>query len=115
MWDCANGTLQPEAVQFKKQAAMIVVLSAKGYPGSYAKDDPIGLPEMLPEDVHIIHAGTKLDGEGTLRSSGGRVLGIVGLADTLEEAARKAYAICDQVEWENKYFRRDIGHRRLKP
>ena len=47
-------------------------------------------------------------------ASGGRVLGVVAMAPSLEEAAAKAYAVCDAVEWENKYFRRDIGHRQLK-
>ena len=93
---------------------MIVVLAADGYPGSYPKGDVIKLPEILPEGVSIVHAGTKLDTDGNLLSSGGRVLGIVALAPTLEAAAETAYKVCDQVEWENKYFRRDIGHRQLK-
>lgn len=114
MWDCANGTLKPAEVKIRNEAAMIVVLAAKGYPGSYAKGDVITLPETLPEGVDIVHAGTQLDADGNLLSSGGRVLGVVALAPTLEEAADKAYATCDAVEWENKYFRRDIGHRQLK-
>ena len=114
MWDCANGTLVPAEVKIKDAAAMIVVLAADGYPGSYPKGDVIRLPESLPEGVHIVHAGTKLGEDGSLLSSGGRVLGVVAMAPTLEEAADKAYAVCDAVEWENKYFRRDIGHRQLK-
>jgi phosphoribosylamine--glycine ligase len=114
MLDCARGTLEPEEVKIRKDFAMIVVLAAKGYPGSYAKGDVIKLPQHLPELVHIIHAGTKLDAEGRLLSSGGRVLGVVAMAPSLEAAAREAYAVCDQVEWENKVFRRDIGHRQLK-
>lgn len=114
MWDCANGTLKPEEVKMRDGAAIIVVLAAKGYPGSYPKGDIIKLPEALPDDVDIVHAGTKLDADGNLLASGGRVLGVVAMAATLEEAASKAYAVCDAVEWENKYFRRDIGHRQLK-
>ncbi len=114
MWDCANGTFKPAEVKIRDGAAMIVVLAAKGYPGSYPKGDPIGLPAELPEGVHIVHAGTKLDAESRLLSSGGRVLGVVAMAGSLQEAADKAYAVCDQVRWENKYFRRDIGHRQLK-
>ncbi len=114
MWDCANGTLEPAEVKFKKQAAMIVVLAADGYPGSYSKGDPIQLPETLPEGVSIVHAGTKLDDNGTLLSSGGRVLGVVSLGDTLEDASAKAYEVCDAVGWDNKFYRRDIGHRQLK-
>ena len=114
MWDCANGTLKPAEVKMRDGAAMIVVLAAKGYPGAYPKGDRIKLPESLPEGVDIVHAGTKLDAEGNLVASGGRVLGVVAMAPSLEEAAAKAYAVCDAVEWENKYFRRDIGHRQLK-
>ena len=73
------------------------------------------LPESLPEGVSIVHAGTRLDAEGQLLSSGGRVLGVVALGNSLQEAADKAYATCDQVQWANKYFRRDIGHRQLNP
>ena len=115
MLDCARGTLVPADVRIRKDYAMIVVLAADGYPGGYAKNDLIKLPETLPDQVHIIHAGTKLDENGGLRSSGGRVLGVVSMAPTLEEAATDAYAVCDAIEWEKKYFRRDIGHRQLKP
>jgi phosphoribosylamine--glycine ligase len=114
MWDCANGTLEPEEVRMKDKSAVIVVLAAKGYPGSYPKNDPIVLPGDLPADLSIVHAGTKLDANGQLLSTGGRVLGVVSMADTLKEAAAKAYSVCDAVQWENKYFRRDIGHRQLK-
>lgn len=113
MWDCANGTLVPEAVQISNDSAMIIVLAAKGYPGSYAKGDRIGLPDTLPENVHIIHAGTRLE-NGQLLSAGGRVLGVVGIAPTLEEAARSAYQVCDSINLSNKVFRRDIGHQQLK-
>ena len=114
MWACANGTLQPADVKLKEAAAMIVVLAAKGYPGHYPKGDLITLPENLPPGVHIIHAGTKRDEEGRLLSNGGRVLGVVAVAPTLEEASSKAYGVADAVGWENKYYRRDIGHRQLK-
>jgi phosphoribosylamine--glycine ligase len=114
MWACANGRLEPAEVKMKEDSAMIVVLAADGYPGSYPKGDVIKLPESLPEGVSIVHAGTKLDAKGNLLGSGGRVLGVVSLAPTLEEAAEIAYEVCDLVEWENKYFRRDIGHRQLK-
>lgn len=114
MLDCARGTLVPADVKLRDDFAVIVVLAAKGYPGAYAKGDVIHLPEDLPANVQIIHAGTRLDDAGLLRGSGGRVLGVVALAPTLEAAARDAYAVCDQVEWANKVFRRDIGHRQLK-
>lgn len=114
MWECANGTLQPTTVKLRDASAMIVVLAAEGYPGAYEKGKPIGLPEHLPEGVHIIHAGTKRDPDGSLVSSGGRVLGVVATGVTLERAAREAYRVCDAISWEGKTFRRDIGYRQLK-
>ncbi|MEY3000498.1 MAG: hypothetical protein RL648_712, partial [Verrucomicrobiota bacterium] len=83
--DCANGTLQPDEVRIRQDAALIVVLAAKGYPGPYTKGDHIQLPACLPPSVEIIHAGTRLDGE-SLVSAGGRVLGVVAIAPSLAEA-----------------------------
>jgi len=114
MWDCANGTLQPGEVKIRRDHAICVVLAAKGYPGAYQGDDLIGLPLSLPGNVSILHAGTRLDDAGQLRSSGGRVLGVVALGPSLKAAADDAYAVCEAVKWENKVFRRDIGHHQLK-
>lgn len=110
--DCANGNLRPEEVKIRPDSAMIVVLAAKGYPAAYAKGDPIGIPESLPEGVHIIHAGTKRSGDQIV-SAGGRVLGAVAIAPDLARAAMNAYAACEQIVWENKVYRRDIGHHQL--
>ena len=91
---------------------MIVVLAAKGYPGAYAKGDVIGIPESLPDGVHLIHAGTKRSGDQIV-SAGGRVLGAVAIAPALARAAKNTYAACEQIVWENKVYRRDIGHHQL--
>lgn len=114
MLDCARGALKPDEVNIRDASAMIVVLAAEGYPGSYPKGDIIELPESLPGGVHILHAGTQLNNEGEFVSSGGRVLGVVAVEDSLEGAAQKAYQVCDEISWEHKYFRRDIGWRQLK-
>ena len=71
------------------------------------------LPETTPVNVTIYHAGDKLDGEGRLVTSGGRVLGITATAPTLKEALVDAYAAADTVEFEGKYMRHDIGRRAL--
>lgn len=110
--DCANGNLRPEEVKIRPDSAMIVVLAAKGYPGAYAKGDVIGIPESLPDGVHIIHAGTKRSGDQIV-SAGGRVLGAVAIAPDLARAAKNAYAACEQILWDNKVYRRDIGHHQL--
>lgn len=113
MWACARGELGPGEVELHDGAAIIVVLAARGYPGSYGKGDLIELPDTLPGSTHLIHAGTRLDDEGHLRAHGGRVLGVVARADTLEAAAARAYPVCEAVRWENKQYRRDIGYRQL--
>lgn len=109
----SEGRLKPETVKIKDGASIIVVLAAKGYPGSYQKGESIGLPEDLPEDVHIVHAGTRRGPNGELLSNGGRVLGVVAHGSNLREAADKAYAVCDRIDWPGAYFRRDIGWRQL--
>jgi len=114
MHACATGSLEPGEVKLKDAAAMIVVLAAGGYPGPYDKGDVIDLPGSLPAGVHLIHAGTRREADGSLTTNGGRVLGVVGTGPSLEEAARKAYHVCDEITWKGKTFRRDIGHRQLK-
>jgi phosphoribosylamine--glycine ligase len=109
----AKGEPLPDRIEFQKGAAIVVVLAAGGYPGSYAKGKPIQFPDALPEGAAIVHAGTKRGPDGTIATAGGRVLGISGQAPTLKQAAEIAYSVCDQIEFEDKYLRRDIGHREL--
>ena len=94
-------------------AAIVVVLAAGGYPGSYAIGNPIIFPNSLPASAAIFHAGTTRDPDGTIRTTGGRVLGVSGQAPTLKAAANLAYNVCNQVKFEDKFLRRDIGHREL--
>ena len=116
MWDCAHGTLDPQSVKFKNGYAVIVVMAAKGYPGSYPKGEAITLPaaQDLEEGVQILHAGTKRDESGRILTAGGRVLGAVARAATLPEAVKKAYRACAQVSFPSKYLRKDIAHRELE-
>jgi len=109
----AKGEPLPENIKFKDGASMVVVLAAGGYPGSYAKGKTISFPETLPAGAAIVHAGTKRSENGDITTAGGRVLGISGQASTLREAAKIAYLVCDQTGFEDKYLRRDIGHREL--
>jgi phosphoribosylamine--glycine ligase len=67
----------------------------------------------LPPGSGILHAGTAIDSEGRTVSRGGRVLGVVGVAPTLREAAGKAYSVCARIGYDNKYYRGDIGAREL--
>ena len=110
----AKGEALPAQLQCNEGAAIVVVLAAGGYPGNYAKGDPITFPQTLPARSAVVHAGTTRDTGGTIRTAGGRVLGVSGQAASLKEAAELAYSVCDQIEFEGKYLRRDIGHRELK-
>ncbi len=98
-------------VRFRNAHACCVILASEGYPAHYEK----GFEITLPEDVaaHTYVAGAVLK-DGKLMTSGGRVLGVTAVADTLREAVDEAYALADRVEFGNKYLRRDIGARALK-
>ena len=109
----AKGEALPAQLQFRDGAAIVIVLAAGGYPGSYAKGNSITFPGSLPSGSAVVHAGTTRDTDGTIRTSGGRVLGVSGQASSLQEAAALAYSVCDQIDFEEKYLRRDIGHREL--
>jgi phosphoribosylamine--glycine ligase len=62
----------------------------------------------------VFHAGTKNDDMGNILSSGGRVLCVAALGDTLEQAQKKTYQIVNQIDWDGSYFRTDIGFKALK-
>lgn len=113
LWAAARGELRGFKLAVKPDYALCVVVAAKGYPDSYAKGDVITIPAALPSQTSVIHAGTAKNAAGQLTANGGRVLGVTALAPTLREAAARAYAACDQIQWTNKYFRRDIGAKQL--
>jgi len=115
LWAAATGAL-PGAVKnirVRPEHALCVVVASKGYPATFPKNIPITLPQNRPPHTTIIHAGTARDASGRLVTAGGRVLGVTALAPTLAEAARRAYALCDAIECDVKYYRRDIGARQL--
>jgi phosphoribosylamine---glycine ligase len=107
-----DGMLKNFALRWYRDAALTVVMAAKGYPGSYAKGSEIaGLADAAKvEGVEVFHAGTVRDG-GRLLASGGRVLSISALGQTVEEAQVRAYAAVDRIVWPEGFCRRDIGLR----
>jgi len=115
LWSAAKGNLvdATKNVRVRPEHALCVVVASKGYPGKFPKNIPITLPPSYPPQTTIIHAGTARDSANRLVTSGGRVLGVTALAPTLAEAAQRAYALCDQIACETKYYRRDIGVRQL--
>ena len=110
MQSCTNGTLADTEVKFANKHACCVILASSGYPTSYKKGFEITMTDEAAAHTYV--AGAKLDGS-KLVTSGGRVTGTTAVADTLEDAIREAYRICDGVKFENAYRRSDIGQRAL--
>lgn len=111
-----NGTLAGMDIKWSGKSACCVVLASGGYPVAYKKGLPIsGLTNgQLPgSGAEVYHAGTRLDENGAPVTSGGRVLGVTAVADTLPEAVRAAYAAADGITFENMHRRSDIGARAL--
>ena len=108
-----NETLADLEVEWSDGAAACVILASGGYPSHYEKGKVMSFPASTPANVTIYHAGDKLDGEGRLVTSGGRVLGITAMAPTLKEALAEAYAAAETVNFDGKYMRHDIGRRAL--
>jgi phosphoribosylamine--glycine ligase len=111
---CAEGRLAGAAMPWRPDPAITVVVAAKGYPGGYAKDEPIGnLAEAASDpDVEIFHAGTRLVGAEVV-SNGGRVLNVTARGTTLQDARDKAYAAIARIDWPGGFYRTDIGWRAL--
>ena len=107
-----NGTLSGTEVKFSDKNACCVILASQGYPVSYKK----GLPMTMTQEAarHTYVAGAKLDENGDLVTSGGRVTGTTAVADTLEDAIREAYRLSDGISFEGAYRRSDIGHRAMQ-
>ncbi len=105
------GKLAECEVKFREAHACCVVLASAGYPGSYGKGYEITIPESVRPNVYVAGAALK---DGKTVTSGGRVLGVTAVEKTLPEAVKSAYALAEQVTFENRYYRKDIGARALK-
>ncbi|MBK7330894.1 MAG: phosphoribosylamine--glycine ligase [Betaproteobacteria bacterium] len=110
----ARGTLDRAEAEWDRRAALGVVLAAAGYPESPRRGDPItGLGRIdaaRHPGVAVFHAGTALEG-GQVVTSGGRVLCVTALGDSVKLAQRAAYAAIAEIRFEGMQFRTDIGHR----
>lgn len=108
-----DGQLADIDATWDSRAALGVVLAAGAYPESGAQGDLItGLESAARLPGKVFHAGTKLV-DGKVVTNGGRVLCAVGLGSTVSEAQRAAYALCDEIHWEDVHYRRDIGYRAI--
>jgi len=110
-----DGMLKNFDLRWYPDAALTVVMAAKGYPGATAKGSLIeGLEAAAEvEGVEIFHAGTKAEG-GKILANGGRVLNVCALGKTVGEARSRAYRAVDRIRWSDGFFRRDIGFRALE-
>lgn len=110
----ASGSLaEVGALQWRPGSAVVVVLAARGYPGTPQKGGRIAGPLLFAgtAEAHIVHAGTALDADGNLVASGGRVLGVVGTGTDLAQAREHAYAAVDALDAPSLFHRRDIAER----
>ena len=109
-----DGQLDAVEAEWDPRAALGVVMAAGGYPETYRKGDAIdGLPADTDDLAHVFHAGTTLGADGRVRTSGGRVLCVTALGETVAAAQAHAYAVCAGIRWEGCFFRHDIGHRAI--
>ncbi len=111
---CAEERLHEVAVNWADDHALTIVMAAKGYPGAYVKGSVVSGLETQPEDsFHMVfHAGTA-EKAGQIIATGGRVLGVTARGGTLAEAHERAYAMAHGIDWEDGFYRSDIGWRAL--
>lgn len=106
-----EGYLNIDEIKWADRFAVCIVLASKGYPGSYETGKVInGLETVTKNEGLVFHAGTKRR-DGKIITSGGRVLNVTALGDNIREAIENVYRLVEKVNYENKYFRHDIGWR----
>lgn len=108
-----NETLSDLEIEWDDRACTCVIMASGGYPKSYPKGIEIsGLTNGQLDGVTVYHAGTKLDGD-SLVTSGGRVLGVTALGDSLQDALAKSYAGVEKIKFDGAHYRKDIGKKAL--
>jgi phosphoribosylamine---glycine ligase len=108
-----NGTLDQAETEWDRRFALGVVMTSANYPAKPILGDEItGLPKNL-EDAYVFHAGTTLS-DGKVVTSGGRVLCVTALGETVKFAQKRAYQIIEDIQFEGAQFRTDIGYRAIK-
>ena len=107
LWCVAKGEEIPE-IEVQENAVVTVVMASEGYPGKYKKGRTVTIPEMQDNDVVVFHAGTEMLVED-LVSSGGRVLAVSAVDQSIEAARQAAYKAVGQIDFKGKFARTDIG------
>ncbi|WP_291588953.1 phosphoribosylamine--glycine ligase [Comamonas sp. UBA7528] len=114
MLAAVDGKLDQVELEWDRRTALGVVMAAYGYPEAPRKGDAIsGLPADA-DDAMVFHAGTVLDADGQVRTSGGRVLCVTVLADSVKQAQQKVYDVARGIQFDGAQYRRDIGFRAIK-
>lgn len=109
----AEGRLNEKSSDWDERPALGVVLAAGGYPGDYRNGEVIqGLPQQESADGKVFHAGTRLQ-DNDVVTSGGRVLCVTALGDTVAQAQQRAYQLAEGIEWPGSFCRKDIGYRAI--
>ncbi|EOD1046325.1 TPA: phosphoribosylamine--glycine ligase [Citrobacter farmeri] len=110
-----EGKLDEQKSEWDERASLGVVMAAGGYPGDYRTGDVIhGLPLEDVADGKVFHAGTKLADDEQVVTSGGRVLCVTALGDTVADAQKRAYALMTDIHWDDSFCRKDIGWRAIE-
>lgn len=114
MLACAKGELNNYKLNWADDHALTIVYAAKGYPGTYEKGSKILGLDTISEstNIQVFHAGTKEE-DNNIIATGGRVLNITARGSSLKEAHRLAYETIEKIQWENGFYRNDIGWRAL--
>ena len=113
MLACAQGKLDASMVNWKNSYATCVIMASKGYPETSSKNDVINGDLSTTDNSMIFHSGTKIDGDHFV-TNGGRVLGVVGLGESLQEALDVSYARVNGITFDGMQFRKDIGQKAFK-
>ena len=108
-----DSNLQNEELIWDEKKSIGVVMASRGYPFEYEKNKLIGQIPEETENLKVFHAGTKIE-DNKLKSNGGRVLCVTALGDSVEIAQQNAYDAISLIDWEDAYYRKDIGHRAIK-
>ena len=112
---CFSGCISDYNVEWDNKSAMGVVISSHGYPESYETGkEIIGLDAFSDKDyIKVFHSGTRLE-KNNILTDGGRVLCVTALGDDLKQSKRNAYSAVKEIDWDGKYYRKDIGFRVIK-
>lgn len=109
MYAVSTKTLKDVEIKWKDEHAACLVLASQGYPGSYEKGMVITGLDQVADDIVVFHAGTAVNDNGDIVTNGGRVLNICALGQSLEETRDKVYRAAQVIDFQGKYYRKDIG------